>query len=402
MNLHCLRAFLFLCLTSTTFADFFFGGSLRQFSASSVGFNLAGPDSGSPAAYSSASLNLLSKPTFAGSPGPSSIMNATAFNSWWNAAGSALSPYTVKLVKSGSLAQFDLSNFMPAQSNPWWTLELMGQVPVSGSPTWTFGVTGGEMFVYVNGNLLSTPGIWGVQDSYREVSPVISLTAGTYPVHIFVTHRRSAASRVRILVSDFPTFTSGCGITFARHEEPFFYPYLASNMTLLLGATVVPVGSGNALNLSVTSGTFQSFAAWSNKQLRIQNGFRTHFTWSIAGCSLGTPQGFAFVVQSSGLGVTGGSGPQLGYGGITNSLAVEFDLLCKLLLTQLELRRILISRCILVMQTQIVLIVQLLYWVVLAVYFPLEPHSLPGRSISLLSNISLAPLELVQSKCGAQ
>jgi hypothetical protein len=63
--------------------------------------------------------------------------------------------------------------------------------------------------------------------------------------------------------------------------------------------------------------------------MSVQNGFETTFTFKIDSLD-GTAgaDGFAFVIQndSARLNAIGGFGMDLGYGGIKNSLAIEFDM----------------------------------------------------------------------------
>lgn len=73
-------------------------------------------------------------------------------------------------------------------------------------------------------------------------------------------------------------------------------------------------------------------AAWFKKRVRLSMGFSTDFRFLLSNTG-GEPDekgvtgadGFAFVVQGAGSDVCGTSGCGLGYHGIANSLAVEFD-----------------------------------------------------------------------------
>jgi len=95
---------------------------------------------------------------------------------------------------------------------------------------------------------------------------------------------------------------------------------------------------GPALRLTA-SGPRLSGAAWYQRQLEVNEGFDTTFTYRIANPSLKCDvmddvytncrsrgaDGFAFVIQNDSEKALGGSGSDLGYGGIINSFAVEFD-----------------------------------------------------------------------------
>jgi hypothetical protein len=79
---------------------------------------------------------------------------------------------------------------------------------------------------------------------------------------------------------------------------------------------------GNRLQLSDTSTTFEDSSAFWNQKVNVQS-FTTDFTFQIANPGA---DGITFAIQGSAptaLGVVGGS---LGYGGMTNSVAVKFDI----------------------------------------------------------------------------
>jgi hypothetical protein len=85
----------------------------------------------------------------------------------------------------------------------------------------------------------------------------------------------------------------------------------------------------NVLRLT-PSQSYQAGACWyGNSKMSVQNGFETTFTFKIDSLD-GTAgaDGFAFVIQndSARLNAIGGFGMDLGYGGIKNSLAIEFDM----------------------------------------------------------------------------
>ncbi|CEK15804.1 Legume lectin domain [Chthonomonas calidirosea] len=122
----------------------------------------------------------------------------------------------------------------------------------------------------------------------------------------------------------------------AQTESIFNYPDF-SNSSLAANApyTLSLVGNASYLNnrLRLTPATgFQDGAAWFGAQLYVQGGFDSTFQFQITdlGSSPGfTPgaDGIAFVIQDdpAGTSALGGYGGEIGYGGITHSLAVEFD-----------------------------------------------------------------------------
>ncbi len=97
------------------------------------------------------------------------------------------------------------------------------------------------------------------------------------------------------------------------------------------GFTLVGNASVNGSSVQLTSGTDQDSAAWSATPQSVASGFTASFTFQIA--STTPPQagdGIAFVIQGSSATALGLGGPQgcggcLGYAGITNSIAIEFD-----------------------------------------------------------------------------
>jgi hypothetical protein len=84
----------------------------------------------------------------------------------------------------------------------------------------------------------------------------------------------------------------------------------------------------NRLGLTVIE-PLQTGAAWLPTKQQVQNGFEAQFQWQITRISQGGTDGFAFVIHNTPQpfpGIAVGEGrPGLGYQGIPNSLAVEFD-----------------------------------------------------------------------------
>jgi len=104
------------------------------------------------------------------------------------------------------------------------------------------------------------------------------------------------------------------------------------------GAGVPTEPCGPALRLT-GSHARASGAAWYPRPLNLREGFETRFTLRAANpsvrcavmddththCRARGADGFAFVLQGNSPSELGAGGRELGYGGITNSLAVEFD-----------------------------------------------------------------------------
>lgn len=98
------------------------------------------------------------------------------------------------------------------------------------------------------------------------------------------------------------------------------------------------VSCGPSLRLT-SSKAKMSGAAWYNRKMQVREGFDTSFTFRLSDpsthckflddaythCRSRGGDGFAFVVQNQAPTALGSQGMQLGYGGIINSLAIEFD-----------------------------------------------------------------------------
>jgi hypothetical protein len=92
------------------------------------------------------------------------------------------------------------------------------------------------------------------------------------------------------------------------------------------------VQAGNRLRMTGV-GTENSGSAWFTSRQPVQDGFDTTFQFQITDPHNSGGDGFAFVIQNSGLTALGGGGQGIGYGdaeyyaftGISNSVAVEFD-----------------------------------------------------------------------------
>jgi hypothetical protein len=108
--------------------------------------------------------------------------------------------------------------------------------------------------------------------------------------------------------------------TFFRTEN---MDVLKKDLILIQGANV----DGTVLRLT-NSAANQVGACWfKKKQLDLDKGFETEFTFKIHG---NDPikkggDGFAFVLQGQGIDVIGGKGDDIGYKGIKNAVVIEFD-----------------------------------------------------------------------------
>jgi hypothetical protein len=103
----------------------------------------------------------------------------------------------------------------------------------------------------------------------------------------------------------------------------FTYPDLASTAGLNLVGSAAQ--AGNLVRLTNDFG--QAGALWYTNPVTVGLGFTTQFQFQITNSLNGGADGLAFVIQNSpaGNGALGVAGGGIGYSGIPNSLAVEFD-----------------------------------------------------------------------------
>jgi MYXO-CTERM domain-containing protein len=116
-------------------------------------------------------------------------------------------------------------------------------------------------------------------------------------------------------------------------QADFSYNTNFSNETpdlQFVGAASTSLGSARLTQSSLVEP--QASAMWRTSSESVGLGFDTTFTYRLSN-PLGNPDrssqiggdGFAFVIQGQGNGALGGAGGYIGYEGITNSLAIEFD-----------------------------------------------------------------------------
>jgi uncharacterized repeat protein (TIGR01451 family) len=106
-------------------------------------------------------------------------------------------------------------------------------------------------------------------------------------------------------------------------QSPSF-PDFSSTTNLVFNGTALKSGNVLRLNPSLQN---QAGSAWYSVLQPVANGFSTTFKFQITNASNPSADGIAFVIQNSeaGLQALGGGGGGIGYQGIGNSLAIEFD-----------------------------------------------------------------------------
>ena len=112
-----------------------------------------------------------------------------------------------------------------------------------------------------------------------------------------------------------------CGTTPLLAQNPSFSSFTSTTNPVRNGSATV---SNGVLHLNPALGG-QAGSAWYSTLQPVAGGFSTTFTFQILNPSQPSADGIAFVIQNAGLQALGDGGGGIGYQGITNSLAVEFD-----------------------------------------------------------------------------
>lgn len=124
---------------------------------------------------------------------------------------------------------------------------------------------------------------------------------------------------------------AACWAAPALAQDGFVFTDFSSTTNLNLIADAGQVG--NVIALTPDTGRSRG-AMWYQFRQNVAGGFETQFTFSVDNVHRGGADGFAFVIQNTSNTAIGGDGGALGYGdnpmfggvGISNSLAVEFDM----------------------------------------------------------------------------
>jgi hypothetical protein len=113
------------------------------------------------------------------------------------------------------------------------------------------------------------------------------------------------------------------GLLSPRADAQVYYPDFSNTTGLDFYGSALPKVRDVVLTERIND---QRGAVWVNRRMPLGDGFAAYFDFSILdidGAGIGA-DGFAFVINNSGFAL-GGNGGGLGYHGIPNSLAVEFD-----------------------------------------------------------------------------
>src|SRR5215470_15623779 len=136
-------------------------------------------------------------------------------------------------------------------------------------------------------------------------------------------------SLVKAMLSVIVAIVLSCRVAAADTVLVNFPDFSSTSGLSLQGATSKV---GNVLRVSGTSGANNAGSTWNTTQQPVASGFSTTFRFQITQLSgvndddgNNGGDGFAFVIQNSSGTALGATGGGMGYGGITNSVAVEFD-----------------------------------------------------------------------------
>ncbi len=104
--------------------------------------------------------------------------------------------------------------------------------------------------------------------------------------------------------------------------SPAFADLSYGDFSSTAGLTLVGSASPTTTRLRLTPNTQnQVGGVWANARQNVTAPFTTEFTVRMSGGG----EGMAFVIQRQAVNALGGGGDQLGFGGLTNTIAIEFD-----------------------------------------------------------------------------
>lgn len=168
---------------------------------------------------------------------------------------------------------------------------------------------------------------------YRELSGSIVIPAGktlvTLPILPFNDNLVEGLETVEIeLVADstYQVGTHGIGEVNIIDDDGFIFPTFEAEDVKELNLVGDAQLIDNKLNLNLSE-ELQKGAAWYNIKQSVADGFETTFQFQISDLVGSGGDGFAFVIQNNNPTALVGAGGSLGYGGLSNSLAIEFDTL---------------------------------------------------------------------------
>lgn len=326
-------------LRKAEFSYIYASGILRDFTPASSDFDRADGDSN--VALVQNTLGSDGKPVYTGAG--STIASTSSFNDWWNTNGVTNEErvVTLTLVKdiSENVFNFDSTAFYPVDNlllgnsgddhNNFFTYELNAYITYEGGEELNFK-SGDDMWIFLNDQLvLDMGGVHASESGILRLDSLGLIQGDSYKLSLFYAHRsstRSPALTVELLEdTSCNALTSGeetIGIDTFTSSSPVYTTGMAhiSNNLLYIAAAAEST-SGAAWFATTSSGITTP------QPQNILNGFSLRFKFLIDPAAT-EAEGFAVVLQDSGINARGDGGASLGYGGsagIFKSIAIEFD-----------------------------------------------------------------------------
>lgn len=211
-------------------------------------------------------------------------------------------------------------------------LELLANTPLGNQPPRVFlsGVTNGQVLAPGEGlTLLVTATDAETTVANLQVFDNGSLLTNTSAasVTLIFSNALGGIHRLTARATDSTGLTGTlAAVAFAvvpPGADGFAFTRFGANSPLLLQNSAAYVGERIRLTPSGGGGT--AGGAWWTTQAVVTNGFEALFTLRITAATGSGGDGLAFVILGRATPVVGFSGGQLGYGEVSNSLALEFD-----------------------------------------------------------------------------
>jgi len=301
------------------------------------------------------------KPVYVGPAPHASGVTAASFSDWYHDKDGVnlATLYTITLVQGSNthsskrvFSLFD-SLFYPIDGrlfndgvsgrNQFFTYEVHTYIEYLGGETYTFRASD-DMWVFlenklVTANLVGTRAVKSQTVNMDVIAPSLSLERGSnYKVDLFYSHRSTLDPYLGVELSN----SSSCSAISLLNADPAlltlstplkFETFAASDASFLrfLGKADSSALAGGNLRIISQASPSESGAVWAAEGntptlFKVLNGFLATFSFVVTKPTGGGAEGFAFVLQADSPSGRGTEGANLGYSGLRNSLAIEFDM----------------------------------------------------------------------------